>query len=345
MTIKREKDLSVETLRGAAIILVVAGHVIGDKADGGMRVADDSFLRHLYFTFEFLRMPLFTVISGWVYSLHPASKKQLQSFTLKKVRRLLLPMIFVGGAYFLLQYIVPGTNNKGNLADLWKLVIFPYTLYWYLPSLFLVFIVVALLDSFKMMSTLKNWLIVFFLALAVKLGKTYFLPDTLPNYFSYMGAMYLLPFFVLGVGIQRYKDFFSNRYLLLILGGCLAIGLIIQQLTWYNIVEYNMSKGTGIGLIIGLTGTIVLLKVKWKVRWLVWVGSFAYSIYLFHAFGTAGARILIKKAGLASDAIVFLVSLMAGLLLPVILEMVLDRFGLTRMIFLGRNYSKNGKGD
>ena len=32
-----EKNLSVETLRGIAILLVVVGHVIGSGPDGGMR--------------------------------------------------------------------------------------------------------------------------------------------------------------------------------------------------------------------------------------------------------------------------------------------------------------------
>ena len=73
MTVKLNKNLQVETLRGFAIVPVVMGHVIGSASDGGMKVSEDSFLRYLYFTFEYLRMPLFTVISGWVYALRPSS--------------------------------------------------------------------------------------------------------------------------------------------------------------------------------------------------------------------------------------------------------------------------------
>jgi fucose 4-O-acetylase-like acetyltransferase len=108
MTVEKKKDSSIETLRGIAIVLVVMGHVIGYKADEGMKVAEDSFLRHLYYTFEYLRMPLFTVISGWVYALKPVSKSYFTIFTLKKCRRLLLPLIFVGGFYYIVQNLVPG---------------------------------------------------------------------------------------------------------------------------------------------------------------------------------------------------------------------------------------------
>ena len=99
MSLKAKKDLSIETLRGLAIILVVMGHVIGSDNTGGMRVEDDSFLRHLYFTFQYLRMPLFTVISGWVYALRPAGMNNLLDFNIKKVRRIILPLIFVDGTY------------------------------------------------------------------------------------------------------------------------------------------------------------------------------------------------------------------------------------------------------
>jgi fucose 4-O-acetylase-like acetyltransferase len=47
MTIKINKNLNIDTLRGFAIVLVVMGHVIGSESDGGMKVADNSFLRHL----------------------------------------------------------------------------------------------------------------------------------------------------------------------------------------------------------------------------------------------------------------------------------------------------------
>lgn len=69
-----ERDKHIETLRGIAIFLVVIGHVIGIDAKGGMKVSDDSLLRYLYDLFENMRMPLFTVISGWGYSLHPVTK-------------------------------------------------------------------------------------------------------------------------------------------------------------------------------------------------------------------------------------------------------------------------------
>jgi glucans biosynthesis protein C len=345
MRITREKDLSVETLRGAAIILVVMGHVIGSSSEGGMKVPDDSFLRHLYYTFEYLRMPLFTVISGWVYALHPANQAHIGDFMIKKVRRIIFPLIFVGISYFLLQYLIPGTNKKSDLSEIWKIFVLPYTLFWYLPSLFLVFVVVAVIDAFRKMENFISWIFIFCMAIGVLLIRDLVISQESLNYFSYKGAIYLLPFFVIGIGIQRFNKFFTNKIFIVVLIIILIVSIIIQQLAWYHLIEYNFSRSGGIGLLIGLTGTILLFRLRWRVKWLIWIGSFAYSIYLFHAFGTAGGRIIIKATGMNSTWIIFMVSLLIGMILPIIVEKLLDRFKLTRMLFLGRSYSFNNKSD
>ncbi len=321
-----------------AIILVVMGHVIGSASDGGMKVADDSGWRHLYFTFEYLRMPLFTVISGWVYALRPVTPEKIKSFTTKKVRRILFPMAFVGTAYFLLQYIVPGTNKTGNLAEIWKIYVFPYTLYWYLPSLFLVFVLTGLLDAYQRIHTFWQWLGWTLIGFALLLLRDVVIPEASPNYFSYKGGIYLLPFFLIGVGIQRFKTFFDNVWLNRLLALIFFSGLILQQLGWYEVIQYNLDKQSGMGLLIGITGTILLFRLKWKIDWLIYFGSFAYSIYLFHSFGTAGGRIIFKWIGITHDLPVFLFSMALGMLAPIVAEKILDRFGWTRTLFLGRRY-------
>lgn len=341
MTVKTNKDLSVETLRGIAIVLVVMGHVIGSKSDGGMKVADDSFLRHIYFTFQYLRMPLFTVISGWVYSLRPVSADYFGDFIRKKIRRILIPLVMVGGAYYLIQSFVPGTNFSYSPSSVWRILVFPYTFYWYLQALFIVFIIVGVIDSNQLLNKFSHWLILFVLSIVLLIIRDKIIPESFPNYFGFKGGIYLLPFFVIGVGLQRYKSYFSNKYFVWGLIIVLVASLTVQQMVWYNIVEYEFSNRDGLGLIIGVVGTILLLQIKFKVSAFVWMGNYAYSIFLFHSFGTSGGRIVLNTFGINNTVIVFFFSLALGLLLPVIAELVLDRYGITRMLFLGRAYSKN----
>lgn len=338
-----KKDQSIETLRGAAIILVVIGHVIGTDSLGGMKVADDSIWRHLYFSFEFIRMPLFTMISGWVYSLRPPELKNLKDFTIKKIRRILLPMAVVGTLYFLLQFITPGTNSTGKLEEIWMIYIFPYTQFWYLPALFLIFLFVSIIDSFKLIDKLINWTVFTLIALIVMILFKSYVPDSIPNFFAFKNSIYLLPFFMIGVGVKRFSNIFSNKYLYYSMLSILIALLIIQQLVWYNIVELQLSKRSGIGLYIGIIGSIVLLNIKWKVNWLIWIGSFSYTIFLYHAFGTAAGRIIIKKIGFDNSVVVFISSLIIGIIFPIITENVLNKNPYTRVILLGKSFDKKNK--
>jgi glucans biosynthesis protein C len=338
---KKNKDQSVETLRGLAIILVVLGHVIGSDNSGGMKVADDSFLRHLYYTFEYLRMPLFTTISGWVYALRPASFGLFNDFMVKKIRRILIPLFVIGTLYFLLQQVTPGANSKESINNIWRIYFFPYTLYWYLPALFWVFLIVALIDSYKIMQSKGSWIVITLVALGIMILRDVIIPEHSPNLFAYKMAIYLLPFFLIGVGINRFPDLFRNRTLRFISFLLLICLMIVQQLVWYKVLGFELSKTSGIGLIIGVAGSIVLLGIRWRIRWLIWIGGYAYTIYLFHAFGTAAGRIIPKVIGITSTTAIFLLSLMVGMLLPVIVEMIADRFSLSRMLLLGRPYNKN----
>lgn len=150
------KNLSIETLRGIAILLVVAGHVIGSAPDGGMKIDFPHPLRYLYLWIDYIQMPLFTAIAGWVYALKPAALPGgFVVFARKKAMRLLVPMIVVGTLYFVIQYLVPGTNNKGDITRMWRIYVFPYTIYWYLPSLFLIFMIQWCIDRYKKMESLR----------------------------------------------------------------------------------------------------------------------------------------------------------------------------------------------
>ena len=114
-----EKNLSVETLRGIAILLVVVGHVVGSGPGGGMKIDFPHPLRYLYVWIDYIQMPLFTAIAGWAYALKPFSASSgFGSFVRKKALRLLVPMAAVGTLYFLVQYLMPGTNNKGELSQM-----------------------------------------------------------------------------------------------------------------------------------------------------------------------------------------------------------------------------------
>lgn len=184
------KNLSVETLRGIAILLVVVGHVVGSGPGGGMKIDFPHPLRYLYVWIDYIQMPLFTAIAGWAYALKPFSASSgFGSFVRKKALRLLVPMAAVGTLYFLVQYLMPGTNNKGELSQMWRIYVFPYTIYWYLPSLFLIFVVQWWMDSRKWMDTPGKWAVCCMAALILSRINDVWILHEVPDLFSFKGAL------------------------------------------------------------------------------------------------------------------------------------------------------------
>ena len=333
----KTKDLSIETLRGIAVIMMVAGHVVGASKGTGLHVEDDSGWRYFYDSFEYLRMPLFTVVSGFVYSLRPVEPGRLLEFLKGKGRRILFPLISVGTLHFLVQHIIPGTNANYEITDIWKIYLFKYEHFWFLQSIFLIFVIISVIDNYQLISTEKKWLVVFFICVLLRLT----MPFLQGNFFSFKGFLNLLPFFVLGCGIERYKDLFNNR---LVVRGLLIIFILavsIHQLYLLNGKSFDRWDYAIMSFLVACPGIILLFHIRKDVPVLSKLGYYAYGIYLFHVFGTAGSRIVLMQLNITSITFLFSVGLLAGLGLPIVFEYFIEKSPLFRTVFLGLRKKTN----
>jgi fucose 4-O-acetylase-like acetyltransferase len=325
----REKDLRIESLRGLAIILMVAGHVIGDSSNAGMRVDDSSGYRYFYYSLSYLRMPLFTVISGFVYSLAPARAGSIRRFLLGKGRRILLPFFCVMTLQYLLRIAAPGVNNRPLLSELPLAYIYGFDQFWFLQMIFLIFLMVGALDVLGCMKTFPRWAFVFAGAACLdRLGVA-------SPIFSSTQAVQLSPFFLLGCGIQRFPSRLFHPATLGTAGVLLAIGVVMQQGAWFGHVPADSLKFFMIPTVVGLMGNLLLMRFFPIVWWLVFYGSHAYTIFLLHVFFTAGTRIALNRVGLAHHFLVFPAALLAGITLPIAAESWLARNWLLRRTLLG----------
>lgn len=332
---KINKNLSIETLRGIAILLVVLGHVIGSGPSGGMKIDFPHPLRYLYVWMEYLQMPLFTAIAGWVYALKPFSAfSGFGSFTRKKALRLLVPMAAVGTLYFFVQYFMPGTNQKGDLSQLWRIYVFPYTIYWYLPSLFLIFLVQYFIDKKGWMDTLGKWGVLCIIAIVLSRMNDAWLLHDVPNVFSFKGALNQLPYFFAGVAAQRFAVQLYSRSNTRVMYVMAFLGIFLINAVWFSdklsslcILLYPLTQ---------IPTLFLLLSISKHNRFLVWIGGYAYSIYLFHGFGTSGGRILLKMIGVQSVALIFLFASFIAVACSILLDRFFSYFRLSRVLFLGK---------
>lgn len=324
-----QKDAGIETLRGLAIPLMVAGHVIGSGAQAGLHVPDDSGWRYAYFTLVPIRMPLFTAISGFVYALRPATRRSWPPFMVGKMRRLCIPFFVVGGAFVALQMIVPGANAQPRLADVPRMLIIPYAHFWYLYALLWVFLVVGTLDAFGLLERPWQWGLL--LAASVALRASGLLATPLLGIWQ---AQYLLPFFVIGLGIHRfaYKPGRPLASSLLALG---TLAVILHQGRWFGwwriegVERYLVSSAVGAVAVFGA----LVYRHPWNP--LAALGRYSFGIYLMHVFGTAGTRILLRKAGVQNLPILAVSCLIVGVALPVLIERLIARMPLLKFLLLG----------
>lgn len=320
-------DRKVETLRGLACILLVFYHVIGDSPSTGLRI-DHGALRWFNDGLAYLRMPLFTVLSGLVYGFRPFSGSS-QTFLLGKARRLLVPMLVVGTFFAFMQTMVPGTNAE---PPDWRLLhIEPVAHFWFVESLFWIFVWVWLLEYLKCLDHGRAFALVYLGAALVYL--------TVPGsrWLSIGGAIYLLPYFLTGLAVTRFswRDRLSHPGLRTIL---LALAFFAAfQLGW-PVSRLNGHAHAGWLLIASLSfcGFFISLNFYW--RWLARVGSSSYPIYIFHVFFTAAARIALEKSGATAIPVFIGAGLLLGLGGPMLVEYLASQNRWSSLLLLGKAF-------
>lgn len=319
-----------DTVRGLACIMLVAYHVVGPDRFTGMRVGDHSVYRTALANGpELWRMPLFTFLSGFVYAYRPVSAGDVGPFIAKKARRLLIPLVVVSTIAALVQSVVPSTNSPIDLADLWRIYIWPFGVYWYLHALFLIFLVMVVLDRLALLATRSRFAVVFLAAIAL-----FFAAPHAPGMFGLGYAIYLLPFFLWGVGVNRFGDLVAagaGRAIAMAVGVAAVIATIVVLGLDVDIAHDRLSV---FGLVVGLCVTLGVQTWRMTNPWLARLGTFSYAVYLFHVFGSAGARIVVRRV-IDVTPVVFAASLAGGLLVPIAIALLARRHPWPRLLLLG----------
>lgn len=327
------KDLTIETLRGLACVLLVLHHTVGSDVGAGLNVQDGTVLRWVTDSVLFLRMPLFTFLSGFVYAIRPAYS-DWGGFMAKKGRRLLVPMFFLGTIYVWVKLHVPDVNNSFSLPFWQWHIVVPIEHFWFLEALILLFALIAVIDRFRLAETRTT-------ALAWVVGAIAFSAVVGPlireiTFFSIPGAVYLLPFFFLGIFARR-LDWRGSPAALQIGVGILAAALVVvSQLGLAGILPDLQVRYNVFGILFSAAACLALLSTRWVWRPLAFVGTFSYAIFLLHVFATAGSRILLIRLGVDNTYLLLIAGMAAALTLPMLVQWACGYSRVLRLLVLGQ---------
>ena len=321
-------NLPIETLRGLACLLLVAYHVVGADASLGLLVTDGP-VRWINDGMAYLRMPLFTFLSGLVYGLRPFAGDS-RAFLNGKVRRLLIPMLVVGTLFAVLQAVIPGTNSSSGPWYLWH--VRPIAHFWFIESLFWVFVLVWALERRLWLQTGQGFAVVFALACGVYLSVRGW------PWFGIEGAIYLLPYFLAGLAATRFslKSWLAKP---LVKGGLWVCAVV--AVVWMGIPTSNPDRRTVWMLLSGVALCLLFLGFGWSNRYLASIGRHSYAIYLFHVFFTAAARIGMNRLHIDWMPLHFFTGLVLGLAGPMVVDRLASRTKWTALLLLGK--SPNGQ--
>jgi peptidoglycan/LPS O-acetylase OafA/YrhL len=304
------KASKVQTLRGLACLLLVVYHVIGATESQGLRI-HDGWLRQLTEALVALRMPVFGLLAGAVYGF---SSKRGWSLVRNKAARLLWPMLSVGTLFALVQYLTPGSNYR--IDELYLLHIVPVAHFWFLESLFLIFCIMALAEAVAPLRSVRSWWGYFVPAVLVYLAHPGFI------WFSVLGATYLMPFFLLGVGLTRLQwDARQEQPK----SGLLRMALGALLVAWLMEQTPELERFSAPMLLAGLLLASGFWSLGLRNPLLARIGDYSFAIYLFHVFFTSATRMVLQGAGLEAPVPVLLISVVTGVLGPACLQHLIAR--------------------
>lgn len=320
----------IETMRGMAVVLLVAYHVIGSGPAAGLAIGYPHVLRLYADFFVDVRMPFFAFIAGYVYALRPLTPEGYRRFLGGKIKRLVIPGALAIAAFLVVSNVM-GTDFARPWTSSWEAFVHPYAHYWFLQAIIVIFAVYGLIDAL-----LGGRYAPVILAIAVLV---YLSGYHLPVWqFSVNSAVYLLPFFLLGVCFVRYaaRIWEEAEHLTLVL---LVVALVCAFANIRELIDtgtFSLARRDPQSLLFGLSACALTFLWCPRLPLLEKLSPYAFTIYLYHVFGTAGARLAADTAGVSSLDLRFVWGLMGGLVLPIVLHETVSRMPHIHQVVLGR---------
>lgn len=319
---------AIDTIRSAAIVLVVLYHVIGAGPGSGLELAPPHPLRSLADILNEVHMPIFAAMSGLVYAMKPPGRSTLLPFLRKKLVRLAVPGL-VATSLFAVAVQSVGTGFALP-SPLWHLVVYPFLHFWFLQSLLVILAVAAITDAVT--RGRSAWIM---LPLGLAVLHSGMAPPS--DVMAVNGAIWLMPYFALGQFLWRLRDRVIARKGLVCIGVAagIAVGLGVDllQIGATGSVDPRHSAPDNILFSAAVCLAIALIP---PLGWVAWLAAPSFVIYLYHPLATSAARRVLHAVEVESLAVHAAVGVMAGVAAPLALYVAAMQHGLGKLLLLGQ---------
>jgi peptidoglycan/LPS O-acetylase OafA/YrhL len=323
---KRNVPTNINAVRGLACLLIAALHVIGDEDSNGLHLPMTSNWHYVMESIEFLRIPLFTALSGYLYAGRRVVSSELSRFWTKKFRRLVVPLVFASVVIWWLR-----DHALGDQTSLPHALLFEFGHLWFLQALLLLFAGISISDAY-FRPGFTGLLLAGLTAVMISQSGV---PIT--TFFGIAGALYLAPYFLFGVILRQHPEWLRDPQV-----GMLALGIVVIVLTSQQLGLFGLTSGVTLlqlpAAIAGMAGVVFLLQRFPADPLLSRIGRYSYTIYLWHIVAGAAMRSVLMRAGITSIPVLFASCLAAAVAAPIILYHIARRIPLFSVAFTGERW-------
>jgi fucose 4-O-acetylase-like acetyltransferase len=306
----------IDMARGFAEVSVVTFHILQAMDNAGL--TPEGLFDWWTPVGDMIRMPLMMFVAGLFveYSLRKGPK----AYFTGKMQRVVWPFLVWSHVYSIYWYIRPSAFDQRTLSEVLMTVITPGSHLWFLQSL----IVYYVLAYFLLKRGLWTTLAISAVALAII---PFFEMEEIRR------LPYLFLFFVFGIGFNRILR--AEGFPFGPVVGCVLIALAIA--TPVLITDtFGFSKYYLVAIPASIIGVAACLQISRflvhvpGVNWLLTLfGTFSLEIYCAHViFSSMTRQVLVRLLHWDSFWPIFLLCTTAGLFMPIVMALVLRRFGL-----------------
>lgn len=313
----------MNSVRGLVCLLVVALHVVGDADSHGLHLRVALGWHYVMQSIEFLRMPLFTALSGYLYAGQRATRREFGRFWVKKGRRLVIPFVFSTVVYWWLR-----DSACGHGMSLAHALLYENGHLWYLQALLLLFAGISVADAFCHPTATGVILVGFATIMVMQSG------EPMPIFFGVSGALYLAPYFLFGTLLRDYPAWLRDKQF-----GALAFGIMIIVLASQQLGLLGLTVPVSVlqlpAAMCGMAGVVVLLQRFPENALLARIGSYSYTIYLWHVLAASTVRDGLIRLGVTAVPSLYVLSFLAAVAAPILLYHVARRIPLMSVAVTG----------
>ena len=270
------KNLKIVNIRAIAIIIVVFGHsiILYSPSWGMYNTVNKVYLFEiLKQIINVVQMPIFFSLSGYLFYKTISKDNNFLNFLKLKFNRLILPFIFTAIFWMIpMKKIINYSNyNDIGMFEILKLVLTGKDAghLWYLPTLFLIFLILFFLCLFLKKRSFFEDLLIFILLLLISI-----ISNNLNTNIYISSALFYSIYFYFGFCLFKYEDYIMNI-------NKKIISLLLVFLMFIPIFINNLYLNYIITMIIILSLYIIVPNKTNK--YISSISKNSFGIYLFHS--------------------------------------------------------------